>query len=125
MSSFRTSKKSSKTFTRSTKTWKKALQPYNAMINAGAIAIVSMIKKETRDAGVDALVEKMAGAAGRPLRIDQSVYASEDATGNRHRAIAYLNRSSWIAFRVGFQVFKARAGVVDNHPLTSLEKTSG
>lgn len=68
----------------------KTMRPYNAMINAGAIAIASMIKKDTREPGVQAFVEKMAGAAGRPLRIDEAVYASEDATGNRNRAIAYL-----------------------------------
>ena len=29
-------------------------------------------------------------AAGRKLRIDEAVLASEDATGHRNRAIAYL-----------------------------------
>lgn len=68
----------------------KTMRPYNAMINAGAIAIASMIKKESPQSGVEEFVDKMARAAGRRLRIDESVYASEDATGNRNRAIAYL-----------------------------------
>ena len=68
----------------------RTMRPYNAMINAGAIAIASMIKKDSRESGVRTFVEKMAGAAGRPLRIDELVYASEDATGNRNRAMAYL-----------------------------------
>src|SRR6266853_1463651 len=62
----------------------KTMRPYNAMINAGAIAIASMIKKDSPESGVEEFVDKMAGAAGRPLRIDDSVYASEDATGNRN-----------------------------------------
>ena len=68
----------------------KTMRPYNAMINAGAIAIASMIKKDSRESGVREFVDKMSLAAGRELRVDQSVYASEDATGNRNRAIAYL-----------------------------------
>src|SRR5258708_35966995 len=68
----------------------RTMRPYNAMINAGAIAIASLIKKDSREAGVAAFVDKMERAADRPLRIDESVYASEDATGNRNRAIAYL-----------------------------------
>src|SRR4029077_12599471 len=68
----------------------KTMRPYNAMINAGAIAIASMIKKESPESGVEEFVDKMARAAGRQLRIDESVYASEDATGNRNRAMAYL-----------------------------------
>ena len=68
----------------------KTMRPYNAMINAGAIAIASMIKKESPESGVREFAEKMGLAAGRELRIDQSVYASEDATGHRNRAIAYL-----------------------------------
>ena len=68
----------------------RTMRPYNAMINAGAIAISSLIKKDSRESGVGAFVEKMEKAAGRQLRIDECVYASEAATGNRNRAIAYL-----------------------------------
>ena len=39
---------------------------------------------------MQSFVEKMQKAAGRPLRIDESVYKSETATGHRNRAIAYL-----------------------------------
>src|SRR6202158_2252296 len=68
----------------------RTMRPFNPMINAGAIAIASMIKKSSRDAGVRAYVNQIALAAGRPLRIDEAVLASEAATGNRNRAIAYL-----------------------------------
>ena len=68
----------------------RTMRPFNPMINAGAIAIVSMIKKSSRDAGVQHYVNKMQLAAGRTLGIDQAVLTSEAATGNRNRAIAYL-----------------------------------
>ena len=60
------------------------------MVNAGAIAVASLIKKGSAVAGVRAFVDKMQLAAGRKLKIDSSVLASESATGNRNRAIAYL-----------------------------------
>ncbi len=68
----------------------KTMRPYNPMVNAGAIAIASLIKKDSQAAGVRYFLEKMELAAGRKLRIDASVLASESATGNRNRAIAYL-----------------------------------
>jgi glutaminase len=66
------------------------MRPFNPMINAGAIAVSSLIKKSPTEAGIHEFVEKMEVAAGRKLRIDQDVLASEAATGNRNRAIAYL-----------------------------------
>jgi len=71
----------------------KTSRPFNPMINAGAIAIASLIKKEPVEAGVRAFVERMSQAAGRNLRIDYAVLQSESLTGNRNRAIAYLMRN--------------------------------
>jgi len=71
----------------------KTSRPFNPMINAGAIAIASLIKKDPVEAGVRAFVERMSQAAGRNLRIDYSVLQSESLTGNRNRAIAYLMRN--------------------------------
>jgi glutaminase len=68
----------------------KTMRPFNPMINAGAIAISSLLKKDPPASGVQSFVGKMQMAAGRPLRIDQDVFASETETGNRNRAIAYL-----------------------------------
>jgi glutaminase len=68
----------------------RTMRPYNPMVNAGAIAVASLIKKDPPEAGVKAFVERMQLAAGRKLRIDEAVFASEAATGNRNRAIAYL-----------------------------------
>jgi len=65
-------------------------RPFNPMVNAGAIAIASLIKKDRPEAGVREFVEKMGWAAGRELAIDEAVFASESLTGNRNRAIAYL-----------------------------------
>jgi glutaminase len=63
------------------------------MINAGAIAIASLIKRNPVEAGVRAFVDQMSAAAGRDLRIDEAVLASETLTGNRNRAIAWLMRN--------------------------------
>jgi glutaminase len=71
----------------------KTTRPFNPMINAGAIAIASLIKKSPVEAGIQAFVDKMSEAAGRNLRIDWSVMQSETLTGNRNRAIAYLMRN--------------------------------
>jgi glutaminase len=66
------------------------MRPFNPMVNAGAIAVSSLIKKLPPEAGVQSFVGKMQQAAGRTLRIDAGVLASEAATGNRNRAIAYM-----------------------------------
>jgi glutaminase len=71
-------------------------RPFNPMVNAGAIAVASLIKQNPVQAGIDAFVEKMSRAAGRKLRVDESVLASETSTGNRNRAIAYLLLNSGI-----------------------------
>jgi len=65
-------------------------RPFNPMVNAGAIAVASLIKQTPVEDGIEAFIERMSKAAGRELRIDSSVMASETATGNRNRAIAYL-----------------------------------
>jgi glutaminase len=71
----------------------KTTRPFNPMINAGAIAIASLIKKSPVEAGVQAYLDRMSEAAGRNLRIDWNVMQSETLTGNRNRAIAYLMRN--------------------------------
>ena len=68
----------------------RTMRPFNPMVNAGAIAVASLIKRDSAAAGVRNFIEKMQLAAGHKLQIDGSVLASESATGNRNRAIAYL-----------------------------------
>jgi glutaminase len=68
-------------------------RPFNPMVNAGAIAIASLIKKTPVEAGIHAFVDRMSQAAGRPLHIDMAVMQSEMLTGNRNRAIAWFMRN--------------------------------
>ncbi len=64
--------------------------PKNPMINAGAIAAVSLVPGRTADEKFALIQEFYSGFAGRRLEIDHQVYASEKATGSRNRAIAYM-----------------------------------
>ncbi|NWG24040.1 MAG: glutaminase A [Pseudorhodoplanes sp.] len=65
-------------------------RPFNPMMNQGAIVAASLVRGdgiEERFARVRALFEAFAGG---PLGFDEAVYRSEDETGHRNRAIAYL-----------------------------------
>ncbi|MFV8229326.1 glutaminase A [Mycolicibacterium fortuitum] len=64
--------------------------PKNAMINAGAIAAVSLVPGAGADDRFDRILEFYSACAGRRLHVDMDVYGSEKATGNRNRAIAYM-----------------------------------
>jgi glutaminase len=64
--------------------------PKNPMINAGAIAAVSLIPGASPDERFAKLAQFYSACAGRPLELDEDVYRSEKATGNRNRAIAYM-----------------------------------
>ncbi|MBS1695845.1 MAG: glutaminase A [Actinobacteria bacterium] len=64
--------------------------PKNPMINAGAIAAVSLVPGATPDERFAKIRDFYSACAGRHLDIDHDVYASEKATGSRNRAIAYM-----------------------------------
>lgn len=64
--------------------------PKNAMINAGAIAAVSLVPGASPDERFDKIQQFYSACAGRPLELDEDVYRSEKETGNRNRAIAYM-----------------------------------
>jgi glutaminase len=64
--------------------------PKNAMINAGAIAAVSLVPGAGPDERFAKIQDFYSACAGRPLELDEDVYRSEKATGNRNRAIAYM-----------------------------------
>jgi glutaminase len=68
-------------------------RPFNPMVNAGAIACSGLIHQVDGDGAFDHILEKLGAFAGRKLEIDEAVYASEVATGNRNRAIAWLLRN--------------------------------
>jgi glutaminase len=68
--------------------------PFNPMVNAGAIACSGLIH-EAKGAGAFEHIRQALGRfAGRELAMDEAVYASESATGDRNRAIGYLLRNS-------------------------------
>lgn len=66
--------------------------PTNPLVNAGAIALCSLIPGEA-EAKLDWLASWLARLAGEPLPINERVLASEAATGDRNRAIAYFLKS--------------------------------
>jgi glutaminase len=67
--------------------------PKNPMINAGAIAAVSLIPASTPDERFALIQDFYSAFAGRRLELDHDVYASEKASGSRNRAIAYMLQS--------------------------------
>jgi glutaminase len=68
-------------------------QPRNPMINAGAIAATGMISARDVDERFQIILDRFGEFAGRPLKLDESVYRSESDTGWRNRGIANLLRN--------------------------------
>src|SRR5690349_4244242 len=68
--------------------------PFNPMVNAGAIACSGLIHQARGDDAFDSIRKALGRFAGRELEIDEAVFSSESATGDRNRAIAYLLRNS-------------------------------
>jgi len=71
-------------------------RPANPMVNAGAIATSALIPGDAVDDRMTRIVEGLSAFAGRSLWVDEQVYASESATGDRNRALAHLLRSHGI-----------------------------
>ena len=67
-------------------------RPFNPMVNAGAIVTTSLVAGPDPDRSRDHLIAYMSRFAGRPLTIDEAVFASERATGDRNRAMAWFMR---------------------------------
>jgi glutaminase len=65
-------------------------QPFNPMVNAGAIACSGLIYKVKGAEAFAAIHDMLARFAGRNLGVDEAVYASESATGDRNRAIGWM-----------------------------------
>ena len=61
-----------------------------SMVNAGAMAAAELIRGDSPEARIATMLEVMSRFAGRSLHVDESVFRSEQATGNRNRAIAYM-----------------------------------
>ncbi len=62
----------------------------NPLVNAGAIASVSMVKATSDQDRWDKIVAAQSAFAGRPLTVNEPVYKSEAATNQRNQAIAQL-----------------------------------
>lgn len=65
-------------------------RPANPMINAGAIATTNLVPAASPAERFDRILDALSAFAGRRLEVDEDVYRSEAATGDRNRALAYL-----------------------------------
>ena len=68
-------------------------KPFNAMVNAGAIACSGLIAESAGDEAFELIRQALGRFAGRDLGVDAAVFESERSTGDRNRAIAYLLRT--------------------------------
>ena len=63
----------------------------NPMINAGAIALCTLIKGDTYKAKIERLLDfTQRLAKNDTLTVDEEVFLSEKKTGNKNRALAYM-----------------------------------
>ena len=66
----------------------------NPMVNMGAIVMTTLIKGDSYAQRFDRLLELTRRLANNPdIDVDEEVYQSEKATGNKNRALAFLMRS--------------------------------
>jgi glutaminase len=66
------------------------------MVNSGAISCSGLIHEAKGDAAFECIRDALSRFAGRELGVDEAVFASESATGDRNRAIGYLLRNSGV-----------------------------
>lgn len=71
-------------------------RPYNPMINAGAIAVASLIKGADLTERLNRVLDVFECGTGRRLGVDAPVFTSERGTGHRNRAIAHMLLASGI-----------------------------
>ena len=66
----------------------------NPMVNMGAILMCTLIDGETYEDKFNRVLELTRKLAGNPdIHVDEAVYQSEKAWGNKNRALAYLLKS--------------------------------
>src|ERR1700755_995241 len=68
-------------------------KPFNPMVNAGAIACSGLIHSIDGPLAFERVRNALSVFAARELTVDESVFQSERAPGDRNRAIAYLLRN--------------------------------
>ncbi len=71
-------------------------RPDNPLINAGAIVTSSLIDGPTVHDRFERVRSFLSACVGRELDIDDAVFASETATGDRNRALAHLAKSAGV-----------------------------
>lgn len=65
-------------------------RPHNPMVNAGAIAVASMIDGPDASTRLNRVLDMFERYVGHEVGVDMPVFVSERATGHRNRAIAHL-----------------------------------
>lgn len=80
--------------------------PMNPMINAGAIAMTSLVEGASVDSQWSRILASLGAFAGRALEVDESVYRSESETGHRNRGIAWMLKNF---------------GIIEGDPMACLE----
>lgn len=71
--------------------------PLNPMINSGAIAIVSLINGNSPEEKFERILRFMKKITGNDtISVNEEVYKSEKATGDRNRALAYFMKSTGV-----------------------------
>jgi glutaminase len=68
-------------------------RPYNPMVNAGAIATTSLIKGHSPAHRLQRILQMYEKYIGHQVFVDTSTFVSEQNTGDRNLAIAYLLRN--------------------------------
>lgn len=81
-------------------------KPTNAMINAGALTVSSLIKGSGGRSATARIEEHYSLYAGRPLRVNGNIYRTELARSDRNHGIAYL---------------LASGGIIEGDPTRALE----
>ncbi|MCS5421367.1 MULTISPECIES: glutaminase A [Psychrilyobacter] len=72
-------------------------KPFNPMINAGAIAVSSMIKGSTSENKFNRVLDFIKKISENPnLDYDEDIYMGEKITGNKNRAMAYFMKNDGI-----------------------------
>ena len=69
-------------------------RPPNPMVNAGAIVTTALVNGFSPEERFARILARLSAFAGRELSVDEAVFASEQDTGDRNRALAYLMRGA-------------------------------
>ena len=70
-----------------------ASKPSNPFMNAGAIAVCSLIHKAYKGDSIRLILELLAKITGHESSIDEKVFASEKRSADRNRALAFFMKS--------------------------------